>query len=53
MVKTNKVKLILLTKCAVYNSIKSRFIKKQEARGLSSKLRLGTPLSKIRPLGEF
>ena len=47
LVKTNKGKLIILLKCAVCNSKKSRFMKKQEADGLLSCLRSKTPLSKI------
>ena len=31
VVKTKNERIILLSKCAVYNSKKSRFIKKQEA----------------------
>ena len=32
--KTNKGKLIILSKCSVCDSKKSRYIKKQETRGL-------------------
>ena len=38
---------IILSKSAVYNSKKSRFIKKQEAKGLLSNLSIRTLLSKI------
>ena len=44
---------MLLSKCAVYNNKKSRFIKKEEANGLFSSLGLKTPLSKILLLGNF
>ena len=37
---------MLLSKCAVYNRKKSKFIKQQGASGLSGSLRLKTPLSK-------
>ena len=37
----------ILSKCAVCNTKKSRFIKKQEAKGLLSNLGIRTPLSKI------
>ena len=45
MIKTKKGKTILLWKCAVCNSNKSRFIKKQDAKGLLSSLGLKTPFS--------
>ena len=41
MAKTNKRKLILLSKCAVWDSKRLRFIKK----GMLSNLRFKTPLS--------
>ena len=40
-------KIMLLSKCAVCASKKSKFIKQQEASGLLSSLELKTPLSKI------
>ena len=45
--KTNKGKLIILSKCSVCDIKKSRYIKKQETRRLLSSLRIGTPLSRI------
>ena len=38
---------MLLSKCAVSDSKKSKFIKEQEANGLLSSLEIKTPLSKI------
>ena len=38
---------MMLSKCAICNNKKSRFIKEQEARGLLSNLGIRTPLSKI------
>ena len=38
---------MILTKCAVCGSKNSRFIKKQEAKGLVNNLYLKTPLSKV------
>ena len=38
---------MLLSKCAVWDSKKSSFIKEQEATGLLSNLGIKTPLSKI------
>ena len=42
---------MLLSKCAVYVSKKSKFIKDQEATGLLSSLRIKTHLSNIPLLG--
>ena len=42
---------MLLSKCEVCDSKKSKFIKEQELRGLLSSLRIKTPLSKIPLLG--
>ena len=49
---TSNGKLMILSKCAICGSKKSKFIKKQEASGLLSKLRIKTPLSKIPLLGD-
>ena len=38
-------RIMLLSKCAVCDSKKSKFIKQQEASGLLSSLRIKTPLS--------
>ena len=43
---------MLLPKCAISGSKKSRFIKKQEANGLLSSLGLKAPLSKNPLLGD-
>ena len=45
--KTNNGKTMLLLKCAICGSKKSRFIKKQGASGILSSLGLGTLLSKV------
>ena len=45
-------KVMILSKCAICGSTKSRFIKNQEAKGLLSKLGIKTPLSKILLLGD-
>ena len=50
---TSNGKLMILSKCAICNSKKSKFIKKQEASGLLSKLGIKTPLSKIPVLGDI
>ena len=51
--KTNKRKLILLSKCVVRDIKILRFIKNQEANGLLSNLGLKVPLSKIPALGDI
>ena len=38
---------MVISKCAISNNKKSRFIKEQEARGSLSNLGIRTPLSKI------
>ena len=45
--KTSNGRTMVLSKCAIYNSKKSRFIKNQEAKGLLSNLDVRTPLSKV------
>lgn len=51
--KTSNGRKILLRKCAVSKSRKSRFIKKQEPIGLLSQLGIRTSLKKIPFLGDF
>ena len=51
--KTSNGKTMLLSKCAICDSKKSRFIKNQEAKGLLSNLGLRTPLSKVPILGDI
>ena len=50
---TSNVRTMILSKCAICGSKKSRFIKNQEAKGLLSKLDIKTPLSKVPILGEI
>ena len=47
VVKTKKGTIMLLSKCEVCDSKKSKFIKKQEARGLLSSLGIKTLFIKI------
>ena len=49
---TSNGKTIILSKCAICGSKKSKFIKKQEAKGLLSDIGIRTPLSKIPLLGD-
>ena len=44
-------RIMLLTKCAVCDSKKSKFIKEQEASGLLRSLKIKTPLNKISLVG--
>ena len=44
---TSTGKLMILSKCAICNSKKSKFINKQEAKGLFSNLGIKTPLNEI------
>ena len=50
---TSNGKAMILSKCAICGSKKSRFIKNQEAKGLLSKLAIKTPLSKVPILGNI
>ena len=45
--KTSNGRTMILSKCAICGSKKSRFIKNQEAKGLLSNLTIRTPLSKV------
>ena len=47
MVRTKNNRLIIQPKCPVCRIKKSRFVKKQEAKGLLSNLGIKIPLSKI------
>ena len=46
-------KTMILSKCAICGSKKSKFIKEQQAKGLLSNLGLKTPLNKIPVLGDI
>ena len=51
--KTSNGRTMLLSKCVICGSKKSRFIKNQEAKGLLSNLGVRTPLSKVLLLGDI
>ena len=51
--KTNNEKLMLVLKCALFDSQELRLVKKQEASGLLSSLGLKAPFSKIPLLGDI
>ena len=50
---TSNGKAMILSKCAICGSKKSRFIKNQEAKGLLSNLDLRIPLRKVPILGNI
>ena len=50
---TSNGKVMILSKCTVCNSKKSKFINKQEVKGLLSKLGIKTPFSKLPVLGDI
>ena len=45
--RTKNRRIMILSNCVVWESKKSKFIKRQEASGLLSSLGIKTPLSKI------
>ena len=53
VLKTTNGKTMILSKCAICGSKKSKYIKEQQAKGLLSKLGLKTPLNKIPILGDI
>ena len=50
---TSNGEKMILSKCAICGSKKSRFIKNQEAKGLLNNLGVRTPLSKVPILGNI
>ena len=53
VLKTSNGRTMILSKCAICSSKKSRFIKNQEAKGLLSHLGIRTSLSKVPILGDI
>ena len=53
VLKTSINRTMILSKCAICSSKKSRLIKNQEAKGPLSNLGIRTPLSKIPILGDI
>ena len=51
--KASNGRTMILSKCAICGSKKSRFIKNQEAKGLLSNLGVRVPLSKVPILGDI
>ena len=51
--KTSNGRRMLLSKCSICGSKKSRFIKSQEEKGLLSNLGVRTPSSKVPILGDI
>ena len=50
--ETSNSRTMILSKCAICGSKKSKFIKNQETKGLLSSLGIRTPLGKIPLLGD-
>ena len=50
---TNNGRAMILSKCAIFDCKKPRFIKNQEAKGLLSNLGIKTTLSKVPILGDI
>ena len=50
---TSNGKVMIISKCAICGSKKSRFIKNQEAKGLLSNSGIRTPLNKVPILGDI
>ena len=53
VLKTTNGKTMILSKCAICSSKKSKFMKEQQAKGLLSNLGLRTPLNNIPVLGDI
>ena len=51
--KPSNGKTMILSKCTICDSKKSKFIKKQEASGILSSVLIRTPLIKIPVLGDI
>ena len=51
--KTSNGRTMVLSKCAICGSKRSRFIKNQESKGLLSILGVTTPLNKVRMLDDI
>ena len=51
--RTSNNRTMVLPKCAICESKRSRFIKNWEAKGLLSNLGIKTPLSKVPILGDI
>ena len=51
--KTNNGKTMMLSKCTICGSKKSKLIKKQEANGILSSVGIRTPLNKISVSGDI
>ena len=51
--KTSNGKTMILSKCAICNSRKSKIIKKQEASGILSSMGIRIPSNKIPVLGDI
>ena len=53
VLKTSNNRIMVLSKCAICSSKKSRFVKNQEAKGVLSNLDIKTSLNKVPILGDI
>ena len=53
VLKTTNGKTMILSKCTICGSKKSKFIKEQQEKGLLSNLDIKTPLNKVALLGDI
>ena len=51
--KSNNAKTMVLSKCTIYGTKNSRFIKNKKQKGILSSLGLKTPLNKFSLLGDI
>ena len=51
--KSHNAKTMVLSKCAIYGTKNSRFIKNKKQKGILSSLGLKTPLNKFSLLGDI
>ena len=53
VLKTTNGKKLILSKCTICGSKKSKFIKEQQAKGILSSVGIRTPLNKVPILGDI
>ena len=53
ILSTSNGKAMILSKCVICGSKKSKFLKNEEAKGLLSNLGIRTPLNKVPILGDI
>ena len=53
VLKTTNGKKLILSKCTICGSKKSKFIKEQQAKGILSSVGIRTPLNKVPIIGDI